>query len=134
MSGPAHSPRPMLLLSIKALAVLTEARGEVDQAEVQMATLLPDQSDTLRGELLSVIKANLSEAFRANDLAGLEDNIQQAEDNIRRCLRVMEQASYPPLAVWRQRHQLAMDWLSCSLGRLKVVLTYVRLDQVMQAN
>lgn len=127
MSGPRHCSRPLFL---RAVAILVEARGEVEQAEGHMATLLTEEDCSAWVTLVASIKEAIQKAFTAKDHEEFVATLGQAEVFIRQCLELMERVSFLPTTEWHHQRQLAMDWLNCSLGRFKVVTTLIRVDQV----
>lgn len=134
MSGSAsRRPRPVPAPFSRAAAILVEVRGEVEHAGGYMASLPSDDSVPRRLELLRAVDEALTTAFRAQHLSDLEGCLATVENAIRSCLQFMEQVQYPPTVEWHHVHHMALDWLHCSLGRLKVAATSARLEEFMRS-
>lgn len=135
MSGSvSRRPHPPRTPFVRAVAILVEVRGEVECAGGYMASLPSDDSSSRRLELLKAVDEALTVSFRAQHLSDLEQCLTTVENAIRSCIQFMEQASYPPTVQWHHVRQMALDWLHCSLGRLKVVSTSARLEEFMRSN
>lgn len=135
MSGSvSRRPHPPRTPFARAVAILLEVRGEVECAGGYMSTLPSDGSSPRRLELLRLVDEALTGSFQAQNLAELEQYLAKVEDSIRSCIQFMEQVQYPPMVQWHHVRQMALDWLHCSLGRLKVATTYARFEEFMRSN
>ncbi|MEK7540575.1 MAG: hypothetical protein AAB558_05000 [Patescibacteria group bacterium] len=135
MSGSIRRRSRLPTVSIQAVAILVEAQGEVRQAESHLETLLLDVSTTTAYQTLVLsIKAWLDLAYRATTLSELEHQLQEVDQGIQDLLKLLEKVTCPPATEWLHRLQLARDWLDVSRGKVKVALTYARLEQMLRSD
>lgn len=135
MSGSGHRSRVAQVLSIRALTVLGEARGEVEQAQIHMAVIMVwDPSVAARlSTMTAEIMDGLVVAMRAKELDELEQALARVEAQVQQCVEALHQASIPPTTEWYHQRQAAADWLACSVGRLKVAMSYARLELFLKS-
>ena len=132
MSGSHPQRRPPPVIPTSAINVLAEARGEVRQAQGHMMTLMDFDHESQAHVLILSIQSRLEAALHVASLTDLESLLEEVQESIRECVRLLEQFTCPPTTQWHHQRQLAVNWLSCSLGRFKVALAYVKLDRFMR--
>lgn len=134
MSGSNRRRNQSSVVSIRAVAILVEAQGEVKQAEGHLETLLLDGSTTAAYQTLMLsIKAWLDLAYRATTLPELERHLKEADQGIQDLLKLLEKTTCPPATEWFYQLQLARDWLGVGRGKIKAALTYARLEQMLRS-
>lgn len=132
MSGSRSRRLDPPAVSSRAITILVEAQGELLHAETHLATLPPQATDGQRAGLILAIKMAMNSAFKTKSPQDLENILSQVVDSLQELILLVSQAEVPPTAEWRHLRQLAADWLSCSQGRVKVSLTYARLDLILR--
>lgn len=121
-------------ISVRAIALLVEAKGELEEAEAHVSTLLLDADTEARSQpLMLSAKAWYDLAMRATTLKELERSYQQVDRAVQDLLNLLDQLSFPPRTEWRLQLQLARDWLHISRAKLKLALTSAHLEECQKA-
>lgn len=133
MSGARDRRIRSASVSIRAIAILVEAQGEIKTAEGHVEVLLPDELVKTFQSLVASIQGWLQKAFRSTSLDELQANLQELDQAVQGLLMLLDQVKVPPLSSYVHQLQLARDWLGVSRGKIQVALTYARLDYCLKS-